>query len=128
MSRDGFPAVRTKTIGGLERHTTKGALKVSLSMSFKRLSGFGRKIAATPAFKKRDPLFDPEKGQEKERQIMILPFQPGLRETTGGALPGCVVNGDFLWLNAGNNKKHGLIDHLKLLTGKPTTERQQFHL
>ncbi len=54
-------------MGGLDRQTTNWALKVRRSMSFKRLSGCRRKLAATPACKERDPLFDAENGQEKER-------------------------------------------------------------
>jgi hypothetical protein len=75
-------------------------------MSVKRLLGFWRENAATPAFEERDPLFDPENGQEKEREIMILPFQASLIETAGATLPRGVINDECLWLNAGNKYKH----------------------
>lgn len=41
-------------MGGLDRHRTNWALKVRPSMSFKRLSGFSGKLAATPTLKERN--------------------------------------------------------------------------
>ena len=38
---------------------------------------------------------------------MILPLQTGLIEPTGGTTSGRGINIDQLWLNSGNEKKHG---------------------
>jgi len=81
-SGKGFSAVRTKTIIGLHGHLTKSALKVRPFRDIEGFTGFRGKAAAAAAFKENSPLFDPEKRQEKEGQVMILPLQPRLMEAT----------------------------------------------
>ena len=81
-SGKGFSAVRTKTIIGLHGHLTKSALTVRPFRDIEGFTGFRGKATAAAAFKENSPLFDPEKRQEKEGQVMILPLQPRLMEAT----------------------------------------------
>jgi hypothetical protein len=81
-SGKGFSAVRTITIRGLHGHSAKPAQKVRPAGDIEGFTGFRGEAAAAAAFKKRDPFLDPEKGKEKERHIMILPFQPRLMKAT----------------------------------------------
>jgi hypothetical protein len=106
-SRKGFSAVGTKTIIRLNRHSTKSALKLRFAMDVKGFFRFGRYPTTTITLKKWNPLFYPKKRQEKYRKVMILPLQTGLIETTRGTPPGRGINIDQLWLNSGNEKKHG---------------------
>jgi hypothetical protein len=91
----------------LKRHSTKSALKLRPSTGVKGFSRFRRYSTATPTLKKRNPLFYFKKRQKKDRKVMILSFQSRLIEATGGTLSGRGINIDHLWLNAGDEKKHG---------------------
>jgi hypothetical protein len=110
--------VGTKTITRLNRHSTKSALKLRFAMDVKGFSRFGRDPTTTITLKKWNPLFYPKKRQEKYRKVMILPLQTGLIETTGGTPPGRGINIDQLWLNSGNEKKHGPGFNLPFLLGR----------
>jgi len=49
----------------------------------------------------------PENRDKKSRQVMVNPFEPGLRKTTGRANPRLFIQMNGLRLYSANEKEHG---------------------
>jgi len=74
-----------------------------------RLPILSRFMGYTPtplAFQEWIPLFYPHNRQEKDRDVVIHPFELGLVKSTGGASPGLAIEIYGLWLNSPNEEEH----------------------
>lgn len=72
----------------------------------KTLPGFTVDASAALTGQKSPPFFDTKKGQEKDRDILVHPFQARRQKTTGGAHLGVVLKINGFWLDSCNEKKH----------------------
>ena len=63
---------------------------------------------------------------------MVLPLQTGLIETTRGTPSGWGIDIDYLWLNSGNEKKHGpgfdLFFYSGAIGGRPTVSYSRLEM
>jgi len=69
-------------------------------------AGFTGHPAAALAMEKRHPPLHREQWDEKEREMVIHPFQAGLIQTTGLTHPGGFIQRHGLGLNAADEEKH----------------------
>ena len=109
-SRDLFAAVRAETKPGFENMAAlrAAALRRDHRAAPCFLSRLTKETSATLTLNERISFSNTENRNEKEREIVIHPFQAGLIQSAGGTHSRMAVDLNGFWLNPAYEEKHTL--------------------